>query len=121
MPARPRKVFAHHFRALLAMALGWVLFSCGAEMSSGPEGDECPSGLSQCGTACVDLSNHATSCGECGLSCAPGQSCQNGVCQCSAGLSPCSGACVEIASDAAHCGACGVVCASGQVCSQGRC
>ena len=43
--------------------------------------ETCATGLTQCGHDCVDLNTSLVSCGSCGISCAPGQACVNGLCE----------------------------------------
>ena len=48
--------------------------------------DVCPAGMAMCGGACVDLTNDAANCGACGMACAAGMVCNEGVC--TTGCSP---------------------------------
>jgi hypothetical protein len=84
-------------------------------------GNACQTGLSLCGTSCVNLSSDVKNCGACGNACLSGASCSNGVC---AGVCPkliCSGTCVDPATDPNNCGTCGRACSAGAVCSGGTC
>lgn len=55
----------------------------GQSPDGGPPG--CDPGQTRCGADCVDLQADAKHCGACAHACAPGGSCQAGVCQCFAG------------------------------------
>jgi hypothetical protein len=90
-----------------------------------------------CGTsACVDVASDASHCGECGVACPTGASCDQGVCrcpapqilcdgQCSATCNcdgeVCDGACVDTQTDALHCGDCAKACGAGSSCESGSC
>jgi hypothetical protein len=89
--------------------------------------------------ACAHPSNDAQNCGGCGISCPPGQTCQNGLCNgvaaCAAGHAGsycnldagfsyrcCPGVgCIDTSSDPKNCGACASACVQGQVCDAGAC
>jgi hypothetical protein len=53
-------------------------------------GFNCNSAYSLCSGACVDEKTDNNNCGGCGLlfACAPGHSCQSGVCKCNAPTCP---------------------------------
>lgn len=75
---------------------------------------------------CVDLTSNDAHCGECGLSCGPGGSCQNGVCICSGEFESCADTCVDTNSDVDHCGECGSDCpddisGAEPICENGEC
>ena len=77
----------------------------------------CPSGLSQCGRRCVNLSNDPANCGTCFHSCLSG-TCTNGSCApCPAGTTACGGMCCPPGS----CGSAGICCPSGQTNCGGTC
>lgn len=44
------------------------------------EAVDCPEGLVTCDDTCVDILTDAVHCGECGITCAPDQRCEQGVC-----------------------------------------
>jgi hypothetical protein len=100
---------------LLTALLASVLTGCPEEKVL------CTSGLSVCGSECVDLEGDASHCGACGVTCGAQETCQAGACGCQPGTERCGGACVALASDPANCGACGFACAAGQVCQAGTC
>jgi hypothetical protein len=77
----------------------------------------CGAGTVCCGTTgdggaqrCNDLRSDPSNCGGCGLTCAPGQSCQNGVCGCNSMQTDCKGTCRTTGSDPDNCGACDRIC-----------
>jgi hypothetical protein len=88
---------------LLASALAAVaaLTACQQEIT-------CPAGETVCGSACLDLSIDATSCGACGHACAAGSGCR-------------AGACVALGTDRLNCGAVGRACLPGESCLAGAC
>jgi peroxiredoxin len=98
----------------------------------------CRTGLTSCGSACVDLLHDPDNCGACGHSCGPLHVCLDGACvsgtHCPSGLTLCSGSstgsggCYTLAqlmSSPLHCsskaGSCGVACGANQVCVNGYC
>ncbi|MCA9605294.1 MAG: hypothetical protein KC619_06855 [Myxococcales bacterium] len=81
----------------------------------------CPVGTTECGPACVTLSDDAAHCGACGNACPRGAACLGGACACPAGSAACEGTCRDVQSDPASCGACGVACAADQGCVDGLC
>jgi len=83
----------------------------------------CDSGLTLCGTVCVDLATDPANCGDCGVSCPAGQFCSNGACAttCAEGLTVCGQSCVDLTSSVLHCGACDEPCQGGQECVNGAC
>lgn len=62
-----------------------------------------------------------------GVSCPPGQTCNNGVCEgskvvtCKEGKTKCGQDCAVLQANAKHCGACDNACANGEVCMLGEC
>jgi hypothetical protein len=54
-------------------------------------------------------------------SCAPGQTCVNGVCGCPAYQSLCDGGCLSTSEDPSNCGGCGTACTGSLVCSSNAC
>ncbi len=90
-------------------------------------GPGCPQGLTECSGQCVDTDVDGTNCGDCGVTCDPGQVCNgSGDCalSCQQGLIDCGGTCVDPNTDESFCGAgpdCsanpGSVCAAGEVCN----
>jgi hypothetical protein len=81
----------------------------------------CAAGEVRCTNTCANLATSAVNCGVCGTVCAPGKTCQNGVCACPIGQAECSGVCTVTASDINNCGACGHVCPGGQTCFGDAC
>jgi len=65
-----------------------------------------------CGVECITTRSDLENCGDCGVSCAVGGSCADGICECP-GVDgrECSGACRDVAADSNNCGDCGVRCA----------
>ncbi len=98
--------------------------SCGTSCGTGTcqSGVCCPTGQTNCGGTCVDLSSNQN-CGACGNDCGTG-TCQtdNGLTLCCpAGQTNCNGTCVDTSSDAAHCGSCTNACGSSDSCCSGSC
>lgn len=83
----------------------------------------CPTGLSACKGACVDLSSASEHCGSCETTCTAPAVCASGSCdtKCAEGFEKCGEACSNLAMDAAHCGRCDKACESGQPCFGGVC
>ncbi|HUB06006.1 MAG TPA: hypothetical protein VMB50_03350 [Myxococcales bacterium] len=89
--------------------------------------------------SCADLLSDSANCGECGITCPAGQTCQAGACSGSPACGPghfdaycnldggtsylcCPGTgCTDSSSDAQNCGGCGNACAAGQSCTAGQC
>ena len=69
----------------------------------------------------MDVTADPANCGACGMICAVGQGCVNGVCTCPAGQVPCDGVCVDTWTNAMNCGTCGNACPAGTPCSAGTC
>ena len=106
----------------------------GATGASGPSGATagqaaCASGLTYCGTACVDLMSDLNNCGACGSICesqlVPVE-CRQGICEratCEVGIEYCGAVdgCRDLNSDPLHCGACQHPCATGESCVNGFC
>src|SRR4029077_2769048 len=80
--------------------------SCGTNVCD--QGLCCPANEENCGGSCVDTQNDENNCGGCGAAhqCAPGATCNNGVCGCPAGESLCGGTCILTSVDPNNCGAC---------------
>jgi len=74
-----------------------------------------------CGGACVNTLTSAIHCGGCGMACATGESCTDGVCGCPGGGTSCNGSCVDTMTDPANCGTCGTACGTGATCQGGAC
>ncbi|GEM_PF-1942388 len=79
----------------------------------------CGTGLSICGTGCVDTQTNNVHCGACGNACSATRSCQAGKCICPSGYTDCSGECVNTQIDVQNCGGCGKPCTG--ICSAGSC
>jgi hypothetical protein len=115
-------------RATLGAAAGGLLSVRGlgraAPVARAAQGATCAaSGLTDCGGLCVNLTTDALNCGTCGLECAYGEVCGDGLCQssCAVGLRYCNGVCVDTASDPSNCGFCGNPCAGFSACLAGTC
>ena len=81
-----------------------------------------PPGCETCGgSGCADLQSDPLHCGDCGVACPTGATCEAGACACGAAESACGDACVDTQSNAGHCGQCGMSCSAEQVCSLGEC
>jgi hypothetical protein len=113
---------------LAAAAAGAVLLASGCKQPDGQNDGQndarsasCPTGQSQCGSQCVDLTRDALNCGQCSASCSVGGTCLASSCQCQNGLSACGASCADLGSDGANCGQCGGACSGGTVCSLGVC
>jgi hypothetical protein len=115
-------------RALLSAAgavfvIAFAAAGC-VKPASGPNGNGgCTSGLTSCGTTCVDTSKSAQHCGGCDTACSAGQQCVAGSCACATGFMACgsNATCTATQSDPAHCGTCTNACTGSQVCSNGQC
>jgi hypothetical protein len=84
----------------------------------------CPTGLSACSGACVDLTVDVRNCGRCGGACPAGMICSAGNCGCPSGLTACSGTCRDLTSDPNNCSTCDHVCTAANatgVCTAGAC
>jgi hypothetical protein len=79
----------------------------------------CTTGLTICGTGCVDTQTNNAHCGACGNACSATRSCQAGKCICPATYTDCSGECVDTKIDVQNCGGCGKPCTG--ICSAGSC
>jgi len=79
----------------------------------------CTTGLTICGTGCVDTQTNNVHCGACGNACSATRSCQAGKCICPTGYTDCSGECVDTKIDVQNCGGCGKPCTG--ICSAGSC
>lgn len=83
--------------------------------------EPCPPPEVRCDTVCTLVSEDRANCGDCGVSCAADQICQDGVCACPAGSLDCGSGCVDVTQDSANCGACDVRCAPDESCTSGAC
>jgi hypothetical protein len=79
----------------------------------------CATGLTICGTGCVNTQTNNVHCGVCGNACSATRSCQAGKCVCPTGYTDCSGECVDTKIDVQNCGGCGKPCTG--ICSAGSC
>jgi Glycosyl hydrolase family 12. len=79
----------------------------------------CTTGLTICGTGCVNTQTNNVHCGACGNACSATRSCQAGKCICPATYTDCSGECVDTKIDVQNCGGCGKPCTG--ICSAGSC
>jgi hypothetical protein len=96
--------------------------------ASADSGLSCAPFQAVCGAApstfCASVQVDPRNCGGCGLECAHGAYCSQGVCGATCtGLTSvaCSGTCVDTESDNKNCGSCGHACPKGQVCSAATC
>ena len=82
----------------------------------------CPLGTILCGRSCVHTVHDNNNCGQCGVVCNGGATCNSGTCVCTdATHTYCNGVCVDTQASAADCGDCGVSCPAGVPCMQGAC
>jgi hypothetical protein len=83
----------------------------------------CPSDRRACGVSCTDIMTDSAHCGDCDVSCFPGQICQMGRCvrECSFGENNCFDGCYNLSYDAQNCGTCGNTCPVGLVCNRSVC
>lgn len=98
-------------------AAGAVAGTAGTPDAAG----SCAAGLTLCNGTCVSVMESTANCGGCGMACAAGQACVNGVCSCNTGQTDCGGVCVDTSADVNNCGGCGMACGSTQGCSAGLC
>lgn len=91
--------------------------------AGGSIGAVCASGLTLCNGQCVNLQASASDCSGCGIACAAGTVCSNGVCSanCANGQTLCSQSCTTLLTDASNCGQCNTVCQAGSNCVAGQC
>lgn len=90
----------------------------------GGDGGSCGTGTTRCGSECTVTKFDPNNCGACGVKCAMGQSCSEGMCTsqtCNGGSVQCGASCVDTQNDPANCGGCMKTCPIGQVCSAGKC
>jgi hypothetical protein len=81
-----------------------------------------PPGCETCGgSGCADLDGDVANCGDCGVTCPTGATCEAGSCMCGASEMACGDLCVAPQSDPDNCGMCGKSCPPVQVCSLGDC
>lgn len=98
---------------------------CSGKSGEDPAPVECESGETDCSGRCADLTKDTGNCGECGLACPQGQTCQDGLCAtqpvCAYGDVVCEGECANLEYDSKHCGQCGIECGLGQNCQNRFC
>lgn len=95
----------------------------GGESSTSQGQAQCGAGAQLCGNACTITALDPQNCGQCGMVCGAGESCDSGSCvvQCSGGTTSCDGSCIDTQNDPKHCGGCATACAEGDLCSAGAC
>jgi len=75
-----------------------------------------------CGTECYSYLQDPQNCGGCGITCGPGEICNEGVCMCpEEGQTQCGDGCFDLSSDGLNCGECDASCSPQQSCSEGDC
>ncbi len=106
------------------LVVAFVLAGC-PTVPTPPDTVSCIEGRSLCGSGdvCVDPDTDVLNCGSCGVACADGETCRDGVCEeiCEVGETRCGGKCIDTGSDPSHCGLCGRACDAGLVCVDGGC
>ena len=82
----------------------------------------CPTGKTDCSSACVDTKTDNDNCGMCGTACTPmTEQCTEGQC-CKTGEKSCNGMCTNVQSDTKNCGMCGTACPMNMpLCVNGKC
>jgi hypothetical protein len=101
---------------------------CVGGNSTAPPETGCADGLIDCGGTCTDTMTDNANCNVCGLACADGKTCQEGLCKppsCAAGTDLCEilpeeWECVDYQTNERACGSCGHVCFFG-TCVNGEC
>jgi len=83
----------------------------------------CPSDRRACGAGCSDIMTDPGNCGDCGVSCNPGLTCQMGRCtmKCFIGEVSCFDGCHDLSYDSQNCGTCGNSCPVGLACNKSVC
>ncbi|WP_292346067.1 MULTISPECIES: zinc-ribbon domain-containing protein [unclassified Methanoregula] len=83
----------------------------------------CPSDRRVCGANCTDIMNDRENCGDCGVTCFPGQMCLTGHCrnECNSGEISCFDGCHNLSTDTENCGTCGNICSFGLECNRSVC
>jgi hypothetical protein len=149
-------VTCHNRSCMTPYTLAFNGFDCKACGAQCPQGQTCNSQMNQCvcgqgekvcNSACVNIVNSSTNCGDCGKTCALPRTCINKSCQCpnsdltqyceksntciaetavcpqcsNASETQCNGNCVNIQTDSTNCGQCGNLCTGGKSCEGGVC
>ena len=115
---RPTTLVSSLLVALSVSAL--LLGACVNDAASLHE--PCATGSVECDGTCVDTTSDANHCGDCGVACQNGESCDAGECGIDCGdETRCNGVCVDTESDPNNCGGCGSACETGKVCGNGDC
>src|SRR4030088_2922090 len=110
-----RRVGAGLAGAVALLVLGGSRAAADDDRDDDDDVSSCHSdGLVRCSSKCVVVSIDPDNCGNCGVVCAPGQVCRQGVCQC-----PPSCTTTQCQPPSFACGM--GCCASGQTCSNGTC
>lgn len=89
------------FSLLPLGVVAWLALGAG---TTGCNDGQCAKGLDLCGVSCRDLEADVQNCGACGVTCAAGQICSNGVC-CEANEVACNGRCIDPQTNIYFCGA----------------
>src|SRR5512139_316892 len=101
---------------ILSLSLAFVA-SCGGSKSD--PAPSCTTGLTLCGSVCVDLQLDDAHCGTCDTACAGDRTCAAGVCEisCGADHAVCGDVCVAYLTDSNNCGGCAPPLGTGKVCA----
>ena len=105
---------------LFVLALLVIGGLCGPVAVAAP----CPTGLTNCAGACVDLKTSTDHCGACGVKVETPYTCASGrrTLTCPSTQLACGNkVCATPSSDPNNCGGCGIQCARDEVCTLGSC
>jgi len=119
-----RRIFSLSILSLSLIGALSLLSGCDGDEPVAPVAN-CPESQLYCGGSCIDPTSSAEHCGGCGMECALGQLCSDGLCvdggACAMGESMCGDACVNTSSDSDHCGGCNNSCGQGATCQASAC
>ena len=107
----------------IGMALGACVSTDLPTIEGSSSGGPTCSGLTLCGSQCINTKTNPDNCGTCGNACGKDNLCSDGMCvsECKGGTEVCAGACIDTQNDPANCGTCGIKCAAEELCSGGKC